>query len=373
MDADVVVIGLGSTGSMALWQLAKRGLRAVGIEQFGIGHTRGSYAGDSRLFRSAVHEGPRFVPMLARARELWFELEQESGRHLYDECGALQIGDAGSGSLLKSIESAERFGLPHEVLDAAALRARYPQHRVDDNTVAVLDHRAGSLFPEASVLAAVEAAKAYGAEVLTNTEAIDFDEEGGRLKIVTPDLNITCDKVVVATGSWTLKLRPDLKGFLSIIPLSLTWFMPRHPELFGPDRFPVFIRDEDGVHLYGTPSHDSYSIKVATEPLWPAIQSPDQVPDFSREDLQKIGGWAADFIPDLNPEPVRHSMHHELCTPSGLPLIDLDEDTGILLLTALSGRGFKFAPVYGELAADLVTGKPNDLYDAGFALGAQHR
>ncbi|MFW0794853.1 N-methyl-L-tryptophan oxidase [Gordonia sp. CPCC 205515] len=374
MDTDVVVIGLGSSGSMALWQLAKRGVRVVGIEQFGIGHARGSYAGDSRLFRSAVHEGPRFVPMLARSRELWRELERDSGRRLYDECGALQIGDSGSGPLLKSIESAEQFDLPHEILDAAALRARFPQHRVDDeNTMAVLDHRAGSLFPEASVLAAVESAKAFGAQVLTNTEVLDFDENGGRLEIVTSEGRVACDKVVVATGSWSLKLRPDLKGFLSIIPLSLTWFMPRQPEMFGPDRFPAFIRDADGVHLYGTPSHDSYSVKVATEPLWSAISSPSDVPAFSRDDLRKISGWAVDFIPDLNPEPVRYSMHHELCTPSGLPLIDLDEDTGMLLLTALSGRGFKFAPAYGELAADLITGKPNPHYTTEFSLGAQHR
>ncbi|WP_280430876.1 N-methyl-L-tryptophan oxidase [Nocardia brasiliensis] len=373
MDADVIVVGLGSAGSMALWQLAKRGLDVIGIEQFGIGHARGSYAGDSRLFRSAVHEGPRYVPRLRRARELWRELEHETGRTLYDECGALQIGTAGSGGTAKSIASAEQFGLPHEVLDAPALRARYPQHRVDDDTVAVLDRHAGSLYPEASVLAAVLAARSHGARVLTNAAVTDFDEQGGGLEVVTPDVRLTCAKVVVATGSWTLRLRPDLRGFLQILPLSLTWFMPHHPEMFGADRFPVFIRDADGVHLYGTPSHDSYSVKVATEPLWPAIASPDDIPVFSREDLRRISRWATDFIPDLNPEPVRYSMHHDLCAPGDLPLVDLDEDTGILLLTAFSGRGFKFAPVFGEIAADLLTGTRNDLWDSNFALSTHPR
>lgn len=373
MEADVVVIGLGSTGSMALWQLAKRGLSAVGIEQFGIGHTRGSYSGDSRLFRSAVHEGPRYVPLLMRSRELWRELEAETGRHLYDECGALQIGEADMPSLANSIEAAAKFDLPHELLDAAALRARYPQHRVEDNTVALLDHRAGSLMPEASVLAAVEAARARGARVLTNTEVVDFDEDGGRISIVTSQGAVRCEKVVVATGSWTLKLRPDLKGLLRILPLALTWYMPRHPELFTPDVFPAYIRDEAGVHVYGTPTHDGYSVKASAEPLWPAISSPDRLPEFSRDDLLRISGWATSFLPDLNPEPVRYSMHHELCTPTGLPLIDLDEDTQMLLLTAFSGRGFKFAPVYGELAANLVTGTPTDLYDPDFALAAHAR
>ena len=129
-----------------------------------------------------VHEGPRYVPMLQRARELWFELEAETGRHLYDECGALQIGPAGSGSLANSLACAQQYGLPYALLDADALRARYPQHRVEDTDAAVLDLRAGSLYPEASVFAAVQAAKTHGAQVATNTEVLDFDEEGGRLR-----------------------------------------------------------------------------------------------------------------------------------------------------------------------------------------------
>ncbi len=120
MDAQVVVVGLGTSGSMALWQLARRGISVLGVEQFGIGHARGSYAGDSRLFRSTVHEGTRYVPLLQRARDLWRELEAETGRHLYDECGALQIGPAGSGSLKNSLACAEKYDLPYELLDADA-------------------------------------------------------------------------------------------------------------------------------------------------------------------------------------------------------------------------------------------------------------
>ncbi|MFT4128336.1 MAG: N-methyl-L-tryptophan oxidase [Gordonia sp. (in: high G+C Gram-positive bacteria)] len=374
MDTHVVVIGLGTSGSMALWQLAERGVKVVGVEQFGIGHARGSYAGDSRLFRSTVHEGPRYVPLLRRARELWRELEARTGRHLYDECGALQIGPAGSGSLAKSLACAEQFDLPHEVLDADALRARYPQHHIDaDDTAAVLDLHAGSLYPEAGVFAAVDAAKAAGAQVLTNTEVLDFDEQGGRLKLITSGEAITCDKVVVATGSWTMRLRPDLRGYLHVLPFALTWFMPHHPEMFTPERFPVFIRDSDGVHLYGTPTHDSYSVKVASDPLWSAVTDPDEIPVFGRPELRTIGRWAAHYLPDLNPEPVRYSMHHDLCAPGDFPIIDIDEDSGMLLLTAFSGRGYKFAPVYGELAANLIMGEHNDLYDPGFALSEHAR
>ena len=95
-QTDVVVIGAGAVGSMALWQLSKReGLSVVGIEQFGRVHAHGSYAGESRVFRTAVHEGGTYVPMIQRSRELWRELERESGRDIYLEVGALSIGPGG--------------------------------------------------------------------------------------------------------------------------------------------------------------------------------------------------------------------------------------------------------------------------------------
>ena len=92
------------------------------------------------------------------------------------------------------------------------------------------------------VLAAVEAATSHGASVVTNTEVLDFDEEGGRLKLITSDEPITCDKVVVATGSWTMRLRPDLRGYLAHVCRSPHLVHAASPGDVYPDRFPVFIR-----------------------------------------------------------------------------------------------------------------------------------
>ena len=60
LDADVAVVGLGSMGSMALWQLARRGVKAIGFEQFEPGHDRGSGHGESRIIRSRYAEGPQY-------------------------------------------------------------------------------------------------------------------------------------------------------------------------------------------------------------------------------------------------------------------------------------------------------------------------
>ena len=82
-DADVAVVGLGAMGSMATWQLAQAGADVVGFEQYGLAHDRGAIGGESRLFRMAYHEGAEYVPLLRRARELWGELAEATGRPLF--------------------------------------------------------------------------------------------------------------------------------------------------------------------------------------------------------------------------------------------------------------------------------------------------
>jgi sarcosine oxidase len=96
---DVVVVGLGSIGSMSLWQLARRGADVLGIEQFGRVHTYGAYAGESRLFRAAAKEGEVFIPALLRARELWHELGASYGQDPLLRVGALSVGPQGHPAL----------------------------------------------------------------------------------------------------------------------------------------------------------------------------------------------------------------------------------------------------------------------------------
>src|SRR5882724_7569688 len=116
MDAQVAVIGVGSIGSMALWRLAAQGVDAIGFEQYAPGHDQAAAGGESRIFRSAYLEGPQYVPLLLRARELWRELERESGQQLLTLNGGLMIGHAESESMHNVLESAARYDLPHQVL-----------------------------------------------------------------------------------------------------------------------------------------------------------------------------------------------------------------------------------------------------------------
>src|SRR5438309_943889 len=125
-EAQVAVVGLGSMGSQALWQLARRGVSAIGIEQFVPGHDQGSGHGESRIIRSCYQEGPQYVPLIQAAFPLWRELERETQKQLLTENGALVIGRADSGYVPDAIATAEQYDLPHEVLDAAQALRRYP-------------------------------------------------------------------------------------------------------------------------------------------------------------------------------------------------------------------------------------------------------
>src|SRR5438105_5116002 len=147
-DAQVVVVGLGSMGSQALWQLARRGVAAIGIEQFMPGHDNGAGHGESRIIRSCYQEGPQYVPLVLAAFAQWRELEQETGQRLLTENGALFIGRPDDGYIPEAIATAEACDLRYELLDADEAARRYPQHRLAPDEAALLDFQAGFLRPE---------------------------------------------------------------------------------------------------------------------------------------------------------------------------------------------------------------------------------
>ena len=157
-DYDVIVVGLGAMGSSAAYHLAARGQRVLGIEQFSPAHTLGSSHGGSRIVRKAYFERPDYVPLLIRAYQLWDELSATFGTELFTRCGSLMIGRPDGPVVRGTLASARQWSLPHEVLDTAGLRARFPQFRLPEDQLAVFESDAGFVRPEVTVLANLELA-----------------------------------------------------------------------------------------------------------------------------------------------------------------------------------------------------------------------
>lgn len=369
----VAVVGLGAVGALAAWQLSKRdNVRVIGIEQYGPVHSHGSYAGESRVFRTAYHEGPVYVPMLLESRDLWRELEADAGRDgLYLEVGCLSIAPEGHGDLQTVLGTIAEFDLPHRVLSAEELRKEFPQHAVSDHDIGVLDQYGGGMRPEVIIRTALDLAASRGAELRFNSPVLGIEEDGDGVIVRTPQEAVRADRVVIASGSWSTRLDDDLDDLLRLQALGLTWFMPKDISQYEPARFPAFLRDRGPVHFFGAPSLDGYSVKACGNPTWPVYRDVSEVPTHhTREELMLLGQQAAELLPGLNPEPVRESVHHCAYTPDRTPVVDLSDSGRRVTITGLSGHGFKLASVLGKWAAQLAVDGDAAGIDPRFSLAS---
>lgn len=370
---DAVVVGLGSMGSMALWQLALRGADVVGVEQFGRVHTHGAYAGESRLFRVAAKEGRVFTPALLRSRELWNDLGTAYGQHPLLPVGALSLGPRGHPDLESTLRSITEFDLAHEVLEATELRHRYPQFAIEDDDIGVLDSLGGVMRPELAVVAATEQALIRGATAHYDTTVTALEPHRDGVRVVSTGGELWARRVVLTAGPWTTRLMPDLTDVVKVATYPLIWFLPRRIELFTPDRFPGFMRDLHDIHAFGIPTLDGYSIKATPDIDFGLVDDWAQRPTtLTRDQLRGAGQEMQRMLPDLIPEASRWSVHAESFTPAKMPIIDTLAEGRIVIATALSGNGFKFAPVWGATLAELATTGASPFTEDVFTLAA-HR
>lgn len=361
IKTDVVVVGVGAMGSATLWRLSERGVPAVGIERFEPGHDRGSSHGETRIFRTAYLEGPSYVPLAQRAIALWQELERVSGTDLMVPNGGLMLGSRDSDVIIGTMESIRVHRLPHQLLEAHEIRARYPMHRANDGDVAVYEHQAGYLRPELAVKTAAQRAQDLGARIVTGRVAEHIEPRGEGVRIVAGDITCDAGHAVVSVGSWLAKALPDLHLPIHVTRQMATWWPVDNPAPFAPDCFPVFIRDIGGSvtadsSFYGFPTQDGKTIKVAIHREG-ATADPDTIDrTVSPDDLAPVQDYIRRFLNGVGTDPVRSSVcmytntpDHDFLigSPAGMPQITL--------LGGFSGHGFKFASVIGDAAADLAT------------------
>ncbi|HEX4613745.1 MAG TPA: N-methyl-L-tryptophan oxidase, partial [Urbifossiella sp.] len=231
---DVIVIGVGGMGSAACFELARRGLRVVGLEQFPLVHSRGSSHGRTRIIRTAYYEHPDYVPLLRRAWDRWYELEQLTGRHLLTECPCLMVGPE-AGEVVVGVRAAARaHGLAVESLTAAEVGRRAP-FRFPDDYAGVLEHAAGFLAVEDCVRAHADAAAAHGADIRTEEAVRSWAARGTGVEVVTDRDTYHAARLVVTAGAWATRLLAGLGVPLTVMRQVLTWFRT-DPALVRRDR-----------------------------------------------------------------------------------------------------------------------------------------
>jgi sarcosine oxidase len=353
MTTDVIVVGAGTMGSMALWRLARRGAVAVGLERFAPGHDRGSGHGESRMTRTAYFEGPEYVPLVQAALPLWRELEAEAGAELLTMTGGLMIGRPDGELVAGALRSARAHGLACELLGPADVSFRHPQHRLAADEVALWEEGAGVLRPEPAIRAAAERAAALGAGLVTGVVVTGIEADAAGVTVRAGGEVHRARHAIVCAGAWLGGLLPDLGLPLAVERQVMVWFPAPDPAAFGPDRFPVFVHDRPDRTGYGLPSLDGATVKVAIHhggrPADP--DALDRV--VTDADVAPASAFVAETLQGLTPVPSRTAVcmytntpdRHFVIGPAGIP--------NVTVVSACSGHGFKFAPVMGEIAADL--------------------
>ncbi len=384
--ADVLVVGLGAVGSAALYQSARLGARAIGIDRFVPPHDQGSSHGDTRITRQAIGEGRDFVPLVLRSNQIWEELEAATGRSLLVRNGGLVLasphlpGDHhGSTSFVQdTLDAAKEFGIAHEVLSAGEIQHRYPQFRLRGDEVGYFESGAGFLRPEACIETQLNLAKKLGAQIFTSEVVLDLKAlDDGSVQVRTSANHYSAEQVIVTAGPWISRLvGEELAGLFKIYRQILCWFaLARNPGRYSPARFPIFIwitgnRPRD--MMYGFPAVDGAhaGIKIGTE-QYEATVDPDAVERTISPSV--INALYADYIaprfPDVSGECLRGSTCLYTVTPDAKFIVDqFSGGKNITFASACSGHGFKHSAALGEALALQALGKPATVDLSAFAL-----
>jgi sarcosine oxidase len=352
----IVVIGLGATGSAALCQMARRGIHAIGIEQFQIGHDRGSSHGATRMIRLAHFERPSYVPLMRRAYALWHELEDIVRQKLLHITGIVEIGPP-TGEVVRGTRAGANADLSCEVLDAASLMRRYPVFKIPHSFVAIFQPDGGFIEASAVLAANIAVAKERGAAVRTGERVIAVEPAGAGVSVVTDRGTIAADFAIVAAGPWLSGLFPELRLSMTVTRQVVGWFESRQPEQFAADHFPAFMFESEYGQHYGFPAYGDKGIKFAKHHhLGETVHADSYKRTVLAQDEAAIRAPMAQYLPAAN-GPLRAA---ETClytmTPDNTFIIDrVPGFPQIVVASPCCGHGFKFSPVVGEILADLVT------------------
>jgi sarcosine oxidase len=365
----VAVIGCGGMGAATGWRLATRGVQVVCFDRHSPPHALGSSHGESRITRTAYFEGPWYVPPLQETFPLWRELEATSGARLLTLTGALMIGHPGTQAVTGALAAAAAHRLNAHLLNADELTSRYPGHVFGARDVAVLDEQAGFVRPEAAIAAMIERLVTLGGEMRPETVVSGVNSHPDGVEVVTAGAREKFDAVVIAAGPWM----PSLAGWL---PLTverqvLAWLeIEKDATWLEPDQFPVFIRQTDELgDIYGVPTLDGVSVKIARHHDGDTTD-PDHVRrDVTDAELAPLKTFAATYLRGVSQRIAKTAVCMYTNTPDGDFVIDLHpKDPRVVVISACSGHGFKFAPVIGDIAADLACDRTTSRDISHFAI-----
>jgi glycine/D-amino acid oxidase-like deaminating enzyme len=364
--ARIVVVGAGINGVTAAIELKNRGHDVALVDPGPLPHPLAASTDISKAVRAAYGSDEQYTELAERSIKGWRQWNLEFGNQLYHQVGVMFVrqrelkpGDFEH----ESLKLLKRRGHKLDRMNSPESWKRFPAWNSDIYHDGVLELEAGYAESGHVVTALIERAKSHAVELREGAAFLRLDESDDRIKgIVLKDgQRISGDCVLMAVGAWTPYLLPFTQQFFRASGQPVFHLKPNEPELFAPDRFPVFGADITTTGYYGFPANRDGIVKIANHGPGNEMspESPTRV--VTAEDENKLRGFLFSSFPALADAPIVYSRVCMYCdTNDGHFWIAPDPDRkGLVIAAGDSGHGFKFAPVLGQIIADAVEEKPN--------------
>ncbi|HEX2088725.1 MAG TPA: FAD-dependent oxidoreductase [Actinomycetota bacterium] len=339
-DAEFAVVGAGVMGAATAWALATRGAQVVLLEQFEIGHTRGSSHGRSRVFRFS-YENPLYVRMAMDSLPLWRKIEAESGRPLLTIHGSLDF----DGDLTRNVSALEQCGASFEILGVEEATGRFPMIALPGEDRALFQGDAGIVAADAAVTAFVEAGRRSGVELLERTPVVGIESNDRGATIRTQGETYRVRRAVVTAGAWVRPLLARAGIDVPVVPTRETVAYFGHEDEMS---LPILV-DRGSPFVYALPD-PGHGIKAGAHHTGPPTD-PNDEGTVSTEIVDLLAEWVARHYPGAERRP--HQTQTCLYTNTANERFILERHGPVVVGSACSGHGFKFAPLIGEKLAEL--------------------
>ncbi|MBM7570192.1 N-methyl-L-tryptophan oxidase [Aquibacillus albus] len=353
---DVIVLGGGSMGTAAAYYLAKENKKVMVIDQFSIPNHYGSHHGHTRMLRLGNGNGGKYVPFGKESLRLWKELEEISGKTLFNQLGALTVGHRQSTFVKEAIKSSINHDVVYEEMDAKMIMDRWPGIKIPDDYYGCFDPESGFLFSEECIQTYKEEAMKLGADVIENQPVVDLEMNDDQIILFTANGQYTASKLVVTAGAWLPKLLPSMSIPIKPLRKTIGWFKPTVEKLYSED-FPCFIFDTNTIgHYYGFPDFDGGGVKLGRMDLGYDCDPDTLNRDFGayEDDEYDIRNFLEHFLPGASGELLKGATSMFSMTPDADFIVDVHpEYENVCVAGGFSGHGFKFASVIGKILTDL--------------------
>ena len=355
---DFAVVGLGALGSATAHELARRGHSVVGLERFELGHHRGASHDTSRILRHSYHT-PEYVRLTQEAYDDWARLEAACGESLVSVVGGLDLFPPDPAIPMHDyVASLRSVGVPFELLPVDAIAARWPQFHLPAGTVGLFQER-GAIVPAGRGTRVMQQlATRHGAALRDRTPVSHVRDLGpAGLEVEAGGTTYRCRGVVVCADAWTNDV---LAGLGRTVPLTVTleqatYFAPEEPARFEPGRLPLWIW-MDEPSFYGFPCYGEPTIKAAQDCGGPAVDPDRRTDEVDAARLALLAAHVGRMLPGSG-RPVRSLRCQYTLTPDRDFVLDRVPGHESVVVGLGAAHGFKFAPTFGRLLADLATGE----------------